>query len=67
MPAISEAWLSLPPKPPPMRRTSTVTAASGRPSRRATMCCTSVGCWVEEKTWKAPSSPGSAWAIWVSR
>ena len=40
-PAISAGWLSLPPKPPPIRRTSTVTALSDRPSTLATVCCTS--------------------------
>ena len=32
------AWLSLPPKPPPMRRTHTSTEASAMPSTRATTC-----------------------------
>ena len=32
-----------------MRRTSTVTALNGMPSRCATPCCTSVGCWVERE------------------
>ena len=49
MPAMIVAWLSLPPKAPPMRRTSAVTALNGRPSRCATPCCTSVGCWVERE------------------
>ena len=40
--------VSLPPKPPPMRRTSTVTACEATPSTLATMCWISVGCWVEE-------------------
>ena len=31
-------WLSLPPNPPPMRRTSTVTAWVGTPSTCATLC-----------------------------
>ena len=33
---------------PPIRRVSTSTAASGTPSTRATMCCTSAGSCVEE-------------------
>ena len=41
-------WVSLPPKPPPMRRTMMVTAFDGTPRTWATMCCTSDGCWVEE-------------------
>ena len=45
--AQAQAWLSLPPKPPPIRRVSTVTKESGRPRMRATMCWTSVGSWVE--------------------
>ena len=40
--------VSLPPKPPPMRRTMIVTAFDGTPSTCATMCCTSDGCCVEE-------------------
>ena len=50
MPAMMVAWLSLPPNAPPMRRTSTVTALKGSPSRCATPCWTSVGCWVELHT-----------------
>jgi hypothetical protein len=45
---------SLPPKPPPMRRTSTRTALIGRWRAWATLCCTSVGCWVEEWTIMSP-------------
>ena len=56
--AISEAWVSLPPKPPPMRRVSHTTAWSGMRSARATRCCTSVGCCVELRTSMSPSSPG---------
>ena len=40
-------WVSLPPKAPPMRRHSTVTALFGTPSTIATMCWISLGCWVE--------------------
>ena len=42
------ACVSLPPNPPPMRRTMTVTAFDGTPSTCATMCWISVGCCVEE-------------------
>ena len=69
MAAMSAGWLSLPPKPPPMRRSSTVTAWSATPSTLATLCCTSLGCCVEEWTWTSASSPGSrtAMEIWPSR
>ena len=63
-PATHEALLSLPPKPPPSRRTTAVTRLKSQPSRRAQICWTSVGCWVEECTTMSPSSPGSAKAIW---
>ena len=46
-PATSAAWLSLPPKPPPMRRHLDRHGVVGSPSTWATTCCTSVGCWVE--------------------
>ncbi len=40
------AWVSLPPKPPPMRRHSTVTALTSSASAWATQCWISPGCWV---------------------
>ena len=40
--------VSLPPKPPPMRRHCTVTAWLSMPSAWATQCCTSPGCCVLE-------------------
>ena len=48
MPATTDELLSLPPKPPPRRRTMQVTRLSSTPSRRALMCCTSLGFCVEE-------------------
>ena len=56
--AQAQAWLSLPPKPPPMRRVSTVTKASGMPRMRPTMCWTSVGSCVEAWTVISRPSPG---------
>ena len=46
--AMWPACVSLPPKPPPMRRHSTRTACWSMPSACATQCCTSPGCWVLE-------------------
>ena len=46
-------------------RSDTVTRPTAR--MRAAMCCTSVGCWVEDSTAMSPSSPGVAMAIWPSR
>ena len=60
MAAQAQAWLSLPPKPPPIRRVSTVTKASGTPRTRATMCCVSVGSCVEACTVISSPSPGMA-------
>ena len=60
-------WVSFPPKPPPMRRTMMVMAFDGVPSTFATMCCTSLGCWVDEYTVTSSSSPGMAKAMWPSR
>ena len=60
MHANGAAWVSLPPKPPPMRRTSTVIAWCGLSSTLAIRCCTSLGCWVELHTSMSPSSPGTA-------
>ena len=65
--ATQVALLSLPPKAPPIRRTTAVTRLKSQPSSRAQTCWTSVGCWVEEWTVRSPSSPGSAKAIWPSR
>ena len=65
--AMGAAWVSLPPKPPPMRRHSTVTAAAGSPSTFATRCCTSLGAWVELWTSMVPPSRGIAIATWPSR
>ena len=68
--AMAANWLdcvSLPPKPPPMRRTCTVTALEGTPSAWPTMCWTSLGCWVEDQTVTSSSSPGMASAMWPSR
>ncbi len=59
--------VSLPPKPPPMRRTFTLTAFEGTPRTCATMCCASVGCCVEEWTSTSSSSPGRAKAMCPSR
>ena len=59
--------VSFPPKPPPMRRTSHATAASGRSSTRATIFWTSLGCCVEERMRMPPPSCGSAIATWPSR
>ena len=39
----------------------------GRCSACATLCCTSVGCWVEEWTTMSPPSCGIAAATWPSR
>ncbi|MCY1370386.1 hypothetical protein D9M69_574750 [compost metagenome] len=41
------AWVSLPPKPPPMRRMSITTLLKEMPSTSATSFCTSVGFCVE--------------------
>jgi len=59
--------VSLPPNPPPMRRIWQVTAAAGTPSARATIFCTSVGCWVDDHTVISPPSSGKASAMWPSR
>ncbi|MNH38697.1 hypothetical protein D3C79_997730 [compost metagenome] len=42
------AWVSLPPKPPPMRRMSTTILFIGTSRTSATSFCTSVGFWVEQ-------------------
>ena len=60
-------WLSLPPKPPPIRRTSAVTAEFTVPSTLATSAWASEGCCVEVWTVTSSSSPGIASAIWPSR
>ena len=59
--------ISLPPKPPPIRRHCTVTSLLGRPSTCATISWVSVGCWVLHctKTW--PPSSTSASDACVSR
>ena len=44
-----------------------VTALFGRPSTWATLCCTSVGCWVEQWMVTSPSSAGTASDAWPSR
>src|SRR5271165_1314760 len=62
-----QAWLSLPPNPPPIRRVSTVTKASGTPRTRATICCVSVGSWLEACTIISSPSPGMANEAWPSR
>ena len=52
---------------PEHRRTCTVTAFDTVPSACATMCCTSLGCCVDDQTVTSSSSPGMANAIWPSR
>ena len=59
--------ISLPPKPPPIRRHWTVTAWLGRPRTWATMSCVSVGCCVELWTKIWPFSSTSAIEQCVSR
>ena len=61
------ACVSLPPKAPPMRRTSTVTALLGRPSAWAVRCWSSEGCWQEEWISKSPFSIGTTIEAWPSR
>ena len=56
--ANSDICVSLPPKPPPIRRHSTTTSWSAMPSARATMCCTSPGCCVDTWTCMPPRSRG---------
>ena len=59
--------ISLPPKPPPMRRHCTVTSWLCLPSTWATISCVSEGCWV--LLWTKTCSLSSTWARaqWVSR
>ena len=59
--------ISLPPKPPPMRRHCTVTSWYGLPSTCETMSCVSVGCCVEDWTKICPFSSMLASAALVSR
>ena len=59
--------ISLPPKPPPIRRHCTVTALLARPSTCATISCVSVGCWVLDWTNTWPFSSTSASEQCVSR
>ena len=58
---------SFPPKPPPIRGTSTTTWLRGQPRTSATAACTSVGCCVELHTCIDPNSPGAARDACVSR
>ena len=67
MQAQGEAWVSLPPKPPPIRRTSTVTAWKGMPSTSATSFWVSLGCWLEVWTTTPSSSVGVTRQAWPSR
>ena len=54
------ACVSLPPKPPPILRVSTITLFSGMSKTSATSFCTSLGCCDEENIVMPPSSVGSA-------
>ncbi len=60
--AIRLPCVSLPPNPPPRRRTSTVTALAGTPSTCATIAWHSEGCWFDESTCTSSPSPGQATA-----